>query len=110
MVRTTLAATLETRMLARDLGPSMEHDAEDVLGRVEAGDVAVVGEGGRLPLDGLGDAAVCPEDDVSGVPHRRVEGVVGLIEPLVHFGVPVHGRSSTSVPAHRASSERSLHA
>jgi hypothetical protein len=56
-----LAVALEARMLDRDLGPSVEHDAENVLGRVETGDVAVVGEGGRLPVDGVVTLSELPE-------------------------------------------------
>jgi hypothetical protein len=77
-------------VVAGDLRASVEHDAELALGGVEAGDVALVGEGGRLPLDGLGDPVVGPEDDVAGPPHGRVERMVGLIEPPIHFGIPVH--------------------
>src|SRR5215207_3330432 len=97
-----LAVPLEATMGARDLRASVEHDAELALGGVEAGDVALVGEGGRLPLDGLGDPVVGPEDDVAGPPHGRVQGVVGLVEPAVYLGVAVHGRPPAPAKAAKA--------
>ena len=74
-----VSVALEAGEVAGDLGAPVEQQAHQVLRRVEAGDVAAIGERRRLPLDRLGDAVVGREDDVARAPHRRVERVVGLV-------------------------------
>jgi hypothetical protein len=51
-----------------------------------------VGEGRRLPLDGLGDPAVGLQDDVPSLPHGRVQRMTGLLEPPVDLRVAAHPR------------------
>jgi DNA-binding transcriptional ArsR family regulator len=67
-----LSVALQAGMVTRDLRPA---------------DVAFVGEGGGLPFDGLGDAIVCPEDDVPGLAQQRVERVIGQPAASQHLRV-----------------------
>ena len=72
-------------MVAGDLGAAVEHDADYVLGRVEARDVALVGERRGLPLDRLGDPRVGGQDDLPRALHHRLERVIARLEPVVHI-------------------------
>src|SRR5262249_18471287 len=63
---TRVAGALETRVSARDLRADVEHEARVLLAlRIEGREVALVGEGRRLPFDRLLDARIRGEHDLA---------------------------------------------
>src|SRR5207244_11320723 len=98
--------TLQVRILARDTPRGVEHEADPllVLHLDEAAQATLVRELHRAVLDELGHPRVRAENEVAHASHRRLERMVQLGEPGLHFRRLVHARhtyparSSASLP------------